>query len=104
MEKTTRSVTLRYGIWLQNFWITTIGSLSNDDGAVRTARKKNNSFILAKPNNFARASRFFIHFLTVVVRLNETNERLNLYGLGVYTSSRKIGTVRVKNFDLFLIR
>jgi len=66
--------------------------------------KKNNSFILAKPKNFARASRFFIHFLTVVARLNETNERLNLYGSGVYTSSRKIGTVRVKNFDLFLIR
>ena len=67
-------------------------------------KKKNNSFIFSKPNNFARASRFFIHFLTVVARLNETNERLNLYGLGVHTSSRKIGTVRVKNFDLFLIR
>ena len=39
-----------------------LGSLSNDDGEGNEYGKKNN-------NNFARASRFFVHFLAVVARL-----------------------------------
>ena len=39
-----------------------LGSSSNDDGEGNEYGKKNN-------NNFARASRFFVHFLAVVARL-----------------------------------
>ena len=38
-----------------------LGSLSNDDGGNECGKKNN--------NNFARASRFFVHFLAVVARL-----------------------------------
>ena len=40
-----------------------VGSSSNDDGEGNEYGKKNNN------NNFARASRFFVHFLAVVARL-----------------------------------
>ena len=39
-----------------------LGSLSNDDGEENEYGKKNNY-------KFARASRFFVHFLAVVARL-----------------------------------
>ena len=34
--------------WQQNFWITTIGSLINDDGEGKENSKRSNRFILAK--------------------------------------------------------
>ena len=40
-------------------------SLCNGD----SEQQKNNRFRLTKKNNFARASRFFVHFLAVVARL-----------------------------------
>ena len=43
--------------WSQNFWIITIGSLSNDNG---------NSNGKEQNNNFARASHFFVHCLAAV--------------------------------------
>ena len=43
-----------------NFWITKIGSLCNSKKLIGLDWQK---------NNFARASRFFVHFLTVVARL-----------------------------------
>ena len=55
--------------WQQNFWITTIGSLSNDNDDNNENGKK--ALGLYQPdNNFARASQFFfVHFLAVVERL-----------------------------------
>ena len=45
-----------------------IGNLSNDDGDVK--ENGNNAIGLDwQNNNFARASRFFVHFLAVVARL-----------------------------------
>ena len=48
-----------------------IGSLTNDDGDV------NESWNVAKgldwQNNFARASRFFVHFFPVAARLRREN-------------------------------
>ena len=40
------------------------GSFSNDDGDGNQDVKNNNRFI-TQNNNFARASRFFVHFFTV---------------------------------------
>ena len=52
--------------WKQNFWITTKGSLGNNDGDKNG--KKSNKFILI--NNFARhASCFSAHFLAIVAQL-----------------------------------
>ena len=48
--------------------VATLGSLSNDDGDGNENGKK--AIGLDKQNNnFARASRFFVHFSAVVVRL-----------------------------------
>ena len=43
----------------------TLGSFSNDDGDGKEDVKKSNRFI-TQNNNFARASRFFVHFFTVL--------------------------------------
>ena len=49
-----------------------LGSLSNDDGDVNENGKK--AIGLDKQNNnFARASRFFVHFFAVTVRLQREN-------------------------------
>ena len=60
--------------WWFNLWpysvclFYTLGSLSNDDGDGNENGKKATG--LDKQNkNFARASRFFVHFLAVVARL-----------------------------------
>ena len=45
-----------------------IGSLSNDDGDGNENGKKAIGFDWQN-NNFARASRFFVHFLAVAARL-----------------------------------
>ena len=54
--------------WYQNFWIATIGSSSNDDGDGNENGKKAIG-LDEQNNNFARASRFFVHFLAIVARL-----------------------------------
>ena len=48
------------------------GSFSNDDGDRNEDVKKSNRFI-TQNNNFARASRFFVHFFTVLARLRLEN-------------------------------
>ena len=48
------------------------GSFSNDDGDGNQDVKKSNRFI-TQNNNFARASRFFVHFFTVLARLRREN-------------------------------
>ena len=65
-----RSVTSRYH-GSKIFWMTTIGRFCNGDGEQQTK-----SLGLDWPkNNFARASRFFVHFLAVVARLrHETSQ------------------------------
>ena len=50
----------------------TIGSFSNDDGDGNQDVKKSNRFI-TQNNNFARVSRFFVHFFTVLARLRREN-------------------------------
>ena len=54
-----------------------IGNLSNDDGDGdgdgNENGKKSNRFRLAKKNNFARASRFFVHFFALTARLRREN-------------------------------
>ena len=57
-----------------------VGSLSNDDGDGNKNGKKSNRFQLGKKNNFARASRFFVHFFAVISRFVEdlnTRQRLS---------------------------
>ena len=65
-------------LWQQNFWITTIGSLLKVTKTVRRRRqrerRKSNRFD-NQNNNFARASRFFVHFLAVVARLRLETSR-----------------------------
>ena len=48
------------------------GSFSNDDGDGNQDVKNSNRFI-TQNNNFARASRFFVHFFTVLTRLRREN-------------------------------
>ena len=54
--------------WYQHFLITTVGSLSHNDGDGNENGKKAIG-LYQQNNNFARASRFFVHFLTVVASL-----------------------------------
>ena len=49
-----------------------IGSLSNDDGDVNENGKKAIGLDWQN-NNFARASRFFVHFFAVTARLRREN-------------------------------
>ena len=49
-----------------------IGSLSNNDGDVNENGKKAIG-LDEQNNNFARASRFFVHFLAVAARLRREN-------------------------------
>ena len=46
-----------------------LGSFSNDDGDGNEDVKK----AITQNNNFARASRFFVHFFTVLARLRREN-------------------------------
>ena len=51
----------------------TIGSFSNERRLRRQrGRQKSNRFI-TQNNNFARASRFFVHFFTVLAQLRREN-------------------------------
>ena len=49
-----------------------LGSLSNDDGKLSENEKKETGLDL-RNNNFARASRFFVHFFAVIARLRREN-------------------------------
>ena len=49
-----------------------LGSLSNDDGDVFENGKKATG-LDRQNNNFARASRFFVHFFAVIARLRREN-------------------------------
>ena len=51
--------------WQQSFWITTIGSLSND-AADGKENWKNAIGLYTQNKNSARAPRFFVRFLAVV--------------------------------------
>ena len=62
MVTTILSATQHYSI------VATLGSLSNDDGDGNENGKKAIGLDWQN-NNFARASRFFVHFLAVVARL-----------------------------------
>ena len=53
------------------------GSLSNDDGDVNDNGKKSIGFDWQN-NNFARASRFFVHFLAAVARLQRENSQFHV--------------------------
>ena len=55
-----------------NYGFSGLGSFSNDDGDGKRGRQKNNRFV-AQNNNFARASRFFVHSFTVLRRLRREN-------------------------------
>ena len=52
--------------------VTLIGSLSNDEGDVKENGKKAIDLDLQN-NNFARASRFLVHFFAVTARLRREN-------------------------------
>ena len=49
-----------------------VRSFSNDDGDGNENVKKSNRFI-EQNNNYARASRFFVHFFAVTARLRREN-------------------------------
>ena len=59
-------------VWGYTEILPILGSFSNDDGDGNQAVKKSNRFI-TQHNNFARASRFFVHFFTVLARLRREN-------------------------------
>ena len=61
-------------MWIQLSCIhVIIGSLSNDDGDVNENGKKAIGFWDWQNNNFARASRFFVHFFAATARLRREN-------------------------------
>ena len=68
--------------WYQNFWITTIGNLTKDDGD-GNENGKIQQVQISKNNNVARASRFFVRFLAVVARLRHETSNFTrpLYGV-----------------------
>ena len=53
-------------------WTVIVGSLSNDDGDANDNCKKAIGLDWQN-NNFARASRFFVHFVGVIARLRREN-------------------------------
>ena len=55
--------------WQQSFWITTIGSLSNNNGDSNENVKKKIDHSDMQNNHYARDHAFFVHFLAVVARL-----------------------------------
>ena len=65
-------------IWIIRFYLNRVkklGSFRKDNGdGNENVKKKRNKFILIKQNNnFARASRFFVHFFAVTARLRREN-------------------------------
>ena len=50
-----------------------IGSLTNDDGDNNESDTKAIGLDWRQDNNFARASRFFVHFFAVTARLRREN-------------------------------
>ena len=63
-------------VW-QGFLVSLFLSLSNDngdgDGNENGKKKKSNRLDKQTGNNFARTSRFFVHFFAVVARLPREN-------------------------------
>ena len=53
-------------------WTVIVGNLSNDDGDANENCKKAIGLDWQN-NNFARASRFFVHFVGVIARLRREN-------------------------------
>ena len=90
-----------YTIWPGNMWALSSGevslaSLSNDDddhGDGNENRKKAIG-LDRQNNNFARASRFFVHFLAVVARLRRETDQFHVLS--------KTGTQNNKFLFLFL--
>ena len=73
-----------------------MGSLSNDDGDGNENGKKAIG-LLWQNNNFARASRFFVHFLAVVARLRHET-------VSVSESARRVEYVNATpNFFLEMV-
>ena len=70
--------------WYQNFWIITIGSFGNDKGDGDGNENGKKTMGLYKRNNFARASRFFVHFLEIVhdCEMKLPHFTRPLYGVG----------------------
>ena len=68
------------------FGVTIIGSQSNEDGDVNENGKK--SISLDWQNKFARASRFFVHFIAVVARLRREMPFFTFYREDVNTRQR----------------
>ena len=59
---------------IDSFNVFKIRSLSNDDGNVNENGKKKKTIVLDwQNNNFARASRVFVHFFAVTARLRCEN-------------------------------
>ena len=64
-----------------------LGSLSNDDGDVNKNGKKAIGLVWQN-NNFARASRIFVHFLTITARLRCENALISRFVEDVNTRQR----------------
>ena len=77
-----------------------IGSLSNDDGDGNENGKKSSRFQLGKKNNFARASRFFVHFFAVISPLVEdmnTRQRPSFSFSDLWCSPLEFNSKKVAN-------
>ena len=79
------SVSNRTLPWKQNFWITTIGSLSNDDGDGNENGKKAKRLISKRTLHVHHV--FFVHFSAVVARVRHELFTRPLYGVGEHTEN-----------------
>ena len=78
-----------------------IGRLTSDDGDGNKNVKKSSRFN-NQNNNFARASRFFVHFFSVTARLRPENASFfNLYSGSTQLSDDEISSLFL-NLDMVL--
>ena len=87
--------------WQQNFWITTIRSLSNDAGDGKEKWKKVTG-LHQQNNNCARASRFFVPFLAVITPLRRETSRFHAPALRSRRAQRKNCLFLFLNLDTVL--
>ena len=77
-----------------------LGRLRSDDGDGNKDVKKSNRFN-HQNNNFARASRFFVHFFAVTVRIRPENAYFTFYSGSTRLSDDEISSLFL-NLDMVL--
>ena len=73
-----------------NFWITTIGSLSNDDGDGDGNENGKKAKKLISKTTLRDHHVFFVHFLALVARLRHELFTRPLYGVGEHNADNSV--------------